>query len=193
MPQPPFFLSPPALPEPAAPRVPGAGAGRALLPAEEYVRSVPKSTGFACVFFTDEDDRPVQLRATYSRTHPWQFPGGTMDHGERPWETARRECREETGIEVPGPPRLLATVFGPPGADWPYPTWGCVFDGGRLTDERIRSLVLDPHEHDAVLALPLEEWRPLMPSQDFARLESVLTARLTGTAAYFDTWGWGDG
>ncbi|MYS35085.1 8-oxo-dGTP pyrophosphatase MutT (NUDIX family) [Streptomyces sp. KhCrAH-43] len=193
MPQPPFFLSPPALPEPAAPRVPGAGAGRALLPAEEYVRSVPKSTGFACVFFTDEDDCPVQLRATYSRTHPWQFPGGTMDHGERPWETARRECLEETGIEVPGPPRLLATVFGPPGADWPYPTWGCVFDGGRLTDERIRSLVLDPHEHDAVLALPLEEWRPLMPSQDFARLESVLTARLTGTAAYFDTWGWGDG
>ncbi|GAA2988006.1 MULTISPECIES: NUDIX hydrolase [Streptomyces] len=193
MPQPPFFLSPPAPPEPAAPRVPGAGAGRALLPAEEYVRSVPKSTGFACVFFTDEDDCPVQLRATYSRTHPWQFPGGTMDHGERPWETARRECLEETGIEVPGPPRLLATVFGPPGADWPYPTWGCVFDGGRLTDERIRSLVLDPHEHDAVLALPLEEWRPLMPSQDFARLESVLTARLTGTAAYFDTWGWGDG
>ncbi|MFG2592746.1 NUDIX domain-containing protein [Streptomyces sp. NPDC048438] len=165
---------------------------RIWLPPEEYASSVPKSTGFACVFFTDKDHRPVQLRATYSRAHPWQFPGGTMDHGERPWQTAQRECREETGIDVEGPPRLLASVFGLPGGDWPFSTTGCVFDGGRLTDEQIRSIVLDPDEHDALRALPVEEWEPLMPPQDFARLEAVMTARLTGTAAYFDSWGWGD-
>ncbi|WP_346172850.1 NUDIX hydrolase [Streptomyces cuspidosporus] len=37
-----------------------------------------------------------------------------MDKGERPWETAVRECREETGLTVSGPPRLLATVYGLP-------------------------------------------------------------------------------
>lgn len=167
-------------------------ARRVLLPPEEYASSVPKSTGSAFIFFTDRDNRPVQLRATYSEAHPWQFPGGTMDHGERPWQTAQRECREETGLDVAGPPRLLASVFGPPGGDWPYSTTGCVFDGGRLSDAQIRSIVLDPDEHDAVRVLTLKEWEPLMPSQDFARLDAVMTARLTGTTAYFDSWGWGN-
>lgn len=170
----------------------GAPAGRVLLPPEEYAASVPKSTGSAFIFFTDQDDRPVQLRATYSRAHPWQFPGGTMDHGERPWQTAQRECREETGLHVAGPPRLLASVFGPPGGDWPFSTTGCVFDGGRLSEAQIRSIALDPDEHDAVRVLTLPEWEPLMPSQDFARLDAVMTARLTGTTAYFDSWGWGN-
>ncbi|RPK42942.1 hypothetical protein EES40_17720 [Streptomyces sp. ADI93-02] len=166
--------------------------GRVQFPQDSYASSVPKSTGSAFVLFTDEYNRPVQLRATYSQVHPWQLPGGTMDHGERPWQTAQRECREETGLRVQGPPRLLASVFGLPGAAWPFSTTGCVFDGGRLTDEQIRSIVLDPDEHDAVRVLPLEEWKPLMPPQDFARLDAVMTARRTGTAAYFDSWGWGD-
>ncbi|MEU9305562.1 NUDIX hydrolase [Streptomyces sp. NPDC048269] len=87
------------------------------------------------VFFTDEDDRPVQLRTTYSSTHPWQWPGGVADPGERPWETAVRECREETGIVVPG-----------------------VFDGGRLTRGQLARVVLDPDEHDEVRALTVAQW-----------------------------------
>ena len=39
--------------------------------------------------------------------------------------------------------------------------------------------------------LPLEAWRPLMPTQDFARLNAVTKARRTGAAEYFDTWDWG--
>lgn len=35
-----------------------------------------------------------------------------------------RECREETDLIVMGPPRLLATVYGLPGAQWPYSTIG---------------------------------------------------------------------
>ncbi|MER6998157.1 NUDIX domain-containing protein [Streptomyces sp. NPDC000410] len=88
------------------------------LPPEEFAATLPKATVFGAVFFTDEDDRPVQLRATYSSVHPWQWPGGVADPGERPWQTAVRECREETGLTVPGPPRLLAAVFGLPGAEW---------------------------------------------------------------------------
>ncbi|MER8015254.1 GNAT family N-acetyltransferase [Streptomyces griseoluteus] len=165
--------------------------GHVWLPPEQYAETVMKATGFACVLFTDVHDRPVQLHAVYSRTHPWQLAGGTMDPGERPWETAVRECREETGIELDGPPRLLATVYGLPGAEWPYSTMGLVFDGGRLDEARLGDLVLDPREHDEVRVLPLPEWRPLMPPRDFARLSAVMEARRTGVAAYFDTWDWG--
>ncbi|MEU2393885.1 NUDIX hydrolase [Streptomyces sp. NPDC007369] len=164
----------------------------AWLPPEEFAATLPKATAFACLFFTDEQERPVQLRAVYSRSHPWQWPGGCMEKGERPWETALRECREETGIVYGGPPRLLTTVFGLPGRKWPHSSIGFVFDGGRLTDGQIRRIALDPAEHDDVRALPLDRWRALMPPQDFARLEAAMEARRTGTATYFDTWDWGD-
>ncbi|MFK0154335.1 GNAT family N-acetyltransferase [Streptomyces sp. NPDC090493] len=161
-------------------------------PPQHYAETVTKVTGFACVYFTDEDERPVQLHSVYSSTHPWQMPGGTMEHGERPWQAAVRECREETGLAVKGPPQVLATVFGLPGAEWPYSTMGCIFDGGRLTAAQIEGIVLDPHEHDKVGVLPLADWRSLIPPQDFARLSAVLEARHSGVAAYFDTWDWGD-
>ncbi|MFG2292638.1 NUDIX domain-containing protein [Streptomyces sp. NPDC048603] len=162
------------------------------LPPEEFAETLPKATAFGCVFFTDEYDRPVQLRAVYSQSHPWQWPGGCMDPGERPWETALRECREETGIVYEGSPRLLAAVFGLPGKTWPLSTVGFVFDGGRLTDAQLRDIVLNPEEHDEVRVLPLEEWSPLMPPRDFARLEAVMRARRDGSTAYFDCWDWGD-
>ncbi|WP_320779269.1 GNAT family N-acetyltransferase [Streptomyces sp. CRN 30] len=155
---------------------------------DQYADTLPKSTAFACVYFTDEDDRPVQLHSVYSPEHPWQLAGGTMDHGERPFETAVRECREETGLTVSGPPRLLAAVYGLPGAQWPYSTIGMVFDGGRLTAEQIGGIALDPREHDEVRVLSLDRWKPLMPARDFARLHAVAEARRTGRAAYCGTW-----
>ncbi|MBC2867013.1 GNAT family N-acetyltransferase [Streptomyces mexicanus] len=164
------------------------GSGR--MPTEVYAETVPKATCFACVYFTDEEDRPLQLHSVYSPAHPWQLAGGTMDPGERPWETAVRECREETGLTVPGPPRLLATVYGLPGAAWPYSTLGLVFDGGRLTAEQIRGIALDPREHDEARVLPLGAWEALMPPRDFARLRALAEARRSGVAAYFDAWDW---
>jgi 8-oxo-dGTP pyrophosphatase MutT (NUDIX family) len=166
------------------------GTEPAWLPPEQYAETLPKATLFGAVFFTDERDHPVHLRAVYSSTHPWQWPGGTTEPGERPWETAVRKCREETGILVAGPPRLLAAVFGLPGTQWPYATAGYVFDGGRLTDQQIKDIRLAPDEHAGVRVLPLPEWRPLTPERDFARLEAVAEARHTGRAAYVGSWDW---
>ncbi|WP_236577198.1 GNAT family N-acetyltransferase [Streptomyces sp. MBT55] len=160
-------------------------------PAPHYAETVPKFTGYACVLLTDQGGRPVQLHATYSPSHPWQFPGGTMDHGEQPLQTAQRECYEETGLVAKGPLRLLASVFTPPGGPWPYATAGWIFDGGCLTPEEIRSITLDAEEHDDVRVLAVEDWKGLMPAQDFARLEAVMAARAAGIAQQI-TWGWGD-
>lgn len=160
------------------------------LPPEQYAANLPKATLFGSVFFTDEHDHPVHLRAVYSTVHPWQWPGGISETGERPWQTAVRECAEETGIELAGPPRLLAAVFGLPGTEWPYATAGYVFDGGRLTAQQIQNITLAPAEHDELRALPLAQWRELMPQRDFTRLEAVMEARRTGVTAYFDTWDW---
>ncbi|GGU29736.1 NUDIX domain-containing protein [Streptomyces violascens] len=164
--------------------------GQTWLPPEQYAETVAKATLFGSVFFTDEHEHPVHLRSVYSAVHPWQWPGGITEAGERPWETAVRECAEETGMVLPGPPRLLAAVFGLPGAEWPYATAGFVFDGGRLTAQQIEAIVLAPDEHSEVRALPLAQWQPLVPARDFARLTAVMDARRTGATAYFDTWDW---
>jgi 8-oxo-dGTP diphosphatase len=39
----------------------------------------------------------------------WEFPGGKCDPGEPPEAAARRECREETGLEVA--PKSLVRVI----------------------------------------------------------------------------------
>ncbi|WP_329020582.1 bifunctional GNAT family N-acetyltransferase/NUDIX hydrolase [Streptomyces sp. NBC_01601] len=167
-----------------------AGGTELWLPPAQYAESLPKATVFGCMYFTDEQGRPLQLHAVYSSTHPWQFVGGTTEHGERPWETAVRECWEETGIRVHGQPPLLAAVYGHPGNEWPYSTMGLVFDGGRLTDAQIDAITLNPGEHDEVRVLSLEEWKPLMPTRDFERLLAVAEARRTGRAACV-AWDWG--
>ncbi|SDE02575.1 GNAT family N-acetyltransferase [Streptomyces prasinopilosus] len=190
------FTGSPALMRMTRPSAPAAASGPesgpAWLPPEQYAETVLKATAFACVYFTDEDDRPLQLRSVYSPGHPWQLVGGTMDPGERPWGTAVRECREETGLTPAGPPRLLGTVYGLPGAEWPYSTIGMIFDGGRLTAAQICGIVLNPQEHDEIRVLPLVEWKALMPPRDFARLSALEEARRTGEAAYFGTWDWGN-
>ena len=46
----------------------------------------------------------------HKRLHRWLQPGGHLEPGESPWDAARREAEEETGLAVahpPGGPRLL--------------------------------------------------------------------------------------
>jgi 8-oxo-dGTP pyrophosphatase MutT (NUDIX family) len=61
------------------------------------------------VFVRDDEGRILLVRHVEGR---WQLPGGAVDPGETPSETARRECREELGAAVE--PVRLAGVYGGP-------------------------------------------------------------------------------
>ncbi len=66
---------------------------------------------------TDERDRVLlQLRGDFGT---WGLPGGGMELGERVDQTAVREVREETGLEVE-PTRLIG-LYTSPEFDWTYP------------------------------------------------------------------------
>lgn len=60
----------------------------------------------------------------HKRLGVWLQPGGHVDPGETPWEAARRECWEETGLEV-----ALVGPFDDIGA--PAPAHVDVHAGGR--------------------------------------------------------------
>jgi 8-oxo-dGTP pyrophosphatase MutT (NUDIX family) len=61
------------------------------------------------VLIRDEAGRILLVRHVEGR---WQLPGGGVDPGETPAGAARRECREELGVEVE-PERLLGVYGGP--------------------------------------------------------------------------------
>ncbi|MFC5887539.1 NUDIX hydrolase [Kitasatospora sp. CM 4170] len=160
------------------------------LPPEQYVQTIENATVFGCFYFTDTLGRPLGMRSRHDPEF-WGWPGGNVERGEHPLETAVRECREETGIDLetaePGlleRPRLLAVMFSGPDAAWPLAKVGFVFDGGELTDDQLAGIVLDPDEHTEWQVRPVAGWLDLMGPAEFARLQHVDAARRTGAAAY---------
>ena len=62
----------------------------------------------SCVVYAERDGRILLLRrAVGALTGQWYLPGGAVEAGESPEEAARRELREESGLEVEGPLELL--------------------------------------------------------------------------------------
>jgi 8-oxo-dGTP pyrophosphatase MutT (NUDIX family) len=57
----------------------------------------------------DARERVFLIRHTYA--HGWQFPGGGVEPGETALDAARRELREEAGIEMLGEPDLHGVFF----------------------------------------------------------------------------------
>lgn len=53
----------------------------------------------ATAFVIDRDDRRALL-LWHKRLGRWMPPGGHVDDDETPEDTARRECKEETGLDV---------------------------------------------------------------------------------------------
>ena len=57
----------------------------------------PRTTGVKCVVTREE--KVLLVRHTYGPRR-WDFPGGGIKRGETPLEAARREFREELGLDI---------------------------------------------------------------------------------------------
>lgn len=59
-----------------------------------------KIVSAACALIRDGTGRQLMVATRYADAVKWSLPGGGHTHGETLVDTARRETREETGIEV---------------------------------------------------------------------------------------------
>lgn len=156
----------------------------AWLPPEQYIETIARATSYACIYFTDIAGRPFQLRS-HNKGEVWQWAGGNLERGETPWDGARRECLEETGINFQGVQRLLGVHFVPQREHWPANHIGFIFDGGELSDAQLARVRLTD-EHTEWRVATVDEWRGAMTPVNFKRLEAIHTARETGTVAYLE-------
>lgn len=120
----------------------------------------------AAVIVTDAGGRVLLMQR--SDTGGWGLPGGFMDPGESLEETARREVREEVGLELDE--LTLMNIFSGPEQYFRYPNGDQVFNVTAVYTARARSwaLQLDPEEAVtaqlfAVDELPAETIAPEVP------------------------------
>jgi ADP-ribose pyrophosphatase YjhB (NUDIX family) len=59
-----------------------------------------KFTASVAVIITNRDGKVLLLEHFLRPASGWGIPGGFLEHGEQPATAARRELREETGIEL---------------------------------------------------------------------------------------------
>lgn len=102
-------------------------------------KSLPTKRLAACVLLFDDDDRLLVLKTTYRKE--WLLPGGVVERNESPWDGARREVREEIGIELG---RLQFAAMDWRSSDEEYDdSLHFVFDGGVLSDEQKAAIRAD--------------------------------------------------
>ncbi|MFD5748788.1 NUDIX domain-containing protein [Streptomyces sp. NPDC127033] len=132
----------------------------------------------AGVLLFDEQDRVLLVDPTYKPG--WEFPGGVVEPGEAPARAGIREVAEEIGIELTEVPKLLVVDWEPPRPPG-YGGLRLLFDGGRLTAEEARRLLLPGPELRGWRFVDEEEAARLLPPVRRARLRWALRARERGT------------
>jgi 8-oxo-dGTP diphosphatase len=135
----------------------------------------------AGVLFFDDTDRILLVQPTY-KDH-WDIPGGYVETGETPAQTAAREVREELGIEATVGPLLVA--------DWaPHPDEGdkllLVFDGGTLTAEHVDAIRLQADELASYKFRDPAEAVTLLIPRLGRRVAAAIDAHQSGRTTYLE-------
>lgn len=143
-------------------------------------RTQPRKRVAADVIFRDEAGRILLVDPNYKPD--WDLPGGMAEANEPPLEAARREVREELGIEL-GEAKLLVV-------DWvtPHDPWDdllmFVFDGGTLGEREYAALSLPGGELREMRFCAPEQARTLLSPRAWPRVEQALVSVRTGVPVY---------
>jgi 8-oxo-dGTP pyrophosphatase MutT (NUDIX family) len=127
----------------------------------------------AGVLFRDVLGRVLLVEPSYKPN--WEIPGGAVEAGEPPWETATRELVEELGLDRPLG-RLLVVDYVRPQDSRPEGVV-FVFDGGSLDETDVVGIVLPEAEIRSAGFYSLSEVRervkPLLADRIAVALQAV--------------------
>src|SRR5947208_2993605 len=116
--------------------------GLVVADASDFFAGQSKLLGASALLLRDEQQRLLLVKPHYRPV--WLLPGGLMEAGESPRQTAAREVKEEIGLVVPVG-RLLTVDYKSASEHRP----ACVqfvFDGGMLSAAQIAAITLQAEE-----------------------------------------------
>jgi 8-oxo-dGTP pyrophosphatase MutT (NUDIX family) len=151
-----------------------------LLPYDEYARSLNRKRIAAGVLFRDDQRRVLLLETSYKAE--WDIPGGSVEAGEAPWATARREVAEEIGLNRPLG-RLLTIDYVPAVGVMPEGV-AFVWDGGLVTEDDVKGLVLTDPEILSVRLCELSAIEALVKPALAGRIAASLDALDRGSVVF---------
>lgn len=159
---------------------PGTGLDRAA-----WAASLSKVVAGGSMLFTDEEDRILLVRQSYrGGAHTaWNVPGGAVEEGESPAQGARREAREEIGLDVVPGRLLMADWRRRDGARPPLAQY--LYDGGTLSADQIAQIRLQEGEIAEYGFFDHEGMRERLAPEAVERLTRALAVR-DGRAAFQD-------
>jgi 8-oxo-dGTP pyrophosphatase MutT (NUDIX family) len=134
----------------------------------------------ADVLFRDHAGRMLLVDPRYKPD--WDLPGGMAEADEPPLDAAKREVKEELGIEYAGG-RLLVVDWVAPHGPW-NDSLMFVFDGHVLTDEEQASISLRDAELAAYRFVAVEEASRLLRPYMWRRVAAALHTLSAGPASY---------
>lgn len=143
-----------------------------------FYASLPTKRMASGVLLTDWDGRVLLVQPSYKPT--WEIPGGVVELGESPRAAARREFREELGLDLTIG-SLLVLDWMPAHDDHPDGV-AMIYDGGTLDDADARRIHLAAGELNAYGFVDIESAVGLVSDSLDRRIRYALTARRLGHA-----------
>jgi ADP-ribose pyrophosphatase YjhB (NUDIX family) len=128
----------------------------------------------ADVLLRDEQGRVLLVKPTYKPG--WDLPGGMAEANEAPDDAARRELKEELGLDI--------TLHGLLVVDWvpPHGPWddqlAFIFDAGTLSADQVRAL--RPHDSElcTVRLVATDQAASLLRGRMLNRFQASLAAQV---------------
>ena len=134
----------------------------------------------ADVLLRDEQGRVLLVKPTYKPG--WDLPGGMAEANEAPDDAARRELKEELGLDV--------TLHGLLVVDWvpPHGPWddqlAFIFDGGTLSADQVRALRPHDNELSVVRLVTPDRAASMLRDRLLNRFQASLVARVESAPVF---------